>query len=98
MTEGPQVDPDAVERLAAAGVTPAFANRVYVQVNDDVTRLAFAELVYGQMRYHTAIVMPTQDAIALATLVLRLHQQHETDKLKVDANDTDPVRKSDAGD
>ena len=76
------------------GLTPAFANRVYVLVRPDTTRIAFGEYVAGDPEldtsFHTALVMPTQDALALANLILQLFEKNQARHAQAPEKTTQP--------
>lgn len=56
-----------------------FTNSFYV-LSGGVIRIAFAEKYNGEQRFHTAVTMLPQDAMELATLLLRFGSpKHESD-------------------
>jgi hypothetical protein len=67
-------------QVGGSELTPIFANRFYVLVTPSVTRVAFGEFVAGDpdsdTNFHTAMVMPTPQALQLANLILELHQKN----------------------
>lgn len=60
-------------------VTPVFANITNITTSGDVTRISFGETWGGGAgpRYHTAVVMPTQAALELATLIQQIVAVHQ---------------------
>ena len=71
-----EIDPSTIPGLDLAAL---FANRFNVTVGPTNTRITFGEYVVGDPDkdsvYHTAIVVPTDDAVALATLIFELTGQ-----------------------
>ena len=67
-------------QVGGSELTPIFANRFYVLVTPSVTRVAFGEFVAGDpdvdTNFHTAMVMPTNNALQLAKLILELHEKN----------------------
>ena len=67
--------------VPALELTPAFGNKSNVTMNAFTTRIAFGEYVAGDqnadINYHTAIVMTTLDAVAMANLILALFSQNQ---------------------
>ncbi|WP_292532120.1 hypothetical protein [Methylocystis sp.] len=65
--------------IPALDLTPIFSNRCNVTINQNITRFAFGEFVAGDQKtdvvYHTAVVMPTADAVVLADLLGRMITQ-----------------------
>ncbi len=57
-------------------IAPIFSNRFFVTSVGSTTRIAFGEYVVGNPEvdtiYHHAVVIPTQDARALAELLARI--------------------------
>jgi hypothetical protein len=74
-TSEPKLTTDP-SQVAGLGLTPVYANRFSVTLNPVMTRIAVGEFVAGKPEtdsvYHTVIVAPTSDAVALANLILEI--------------------------
>lgn len=59
-------------------LTPVFANITNVTTMGDVTRISFGESYAGVgTRLHTSVVLPTQSALELATLIQQVVGTHQ---------------------
>lgn len=66
----------AAEEFPGWGLDPLFSNRVNVSAGSHFIRLAFGETLGGEeSAYHTLVVMPANDALNVANLIIRLHAQ-----------------------
>ena len=69
----------SLSQIGGADLAPIFANRFYVLVGPATTRTAFGEFITGDpssdTNFHSAHVMPTENAVQLAKLILELHQR-----------------------
>ncbi|HPI62600.1 MAG TPA: hypothetical protein PK803_01350 [Alphaproteobacteria bacterium] len=53
-----------------------FSNRFYITARPDVIRISFGEVTLSpHTSYHSAVVMPIDDAEALGTLLLKFVQE-----------------------
>jgi len=70
-------------------LTPLFCNRFNVTLGIMTTRIAFGEFVVGNpeadSNFHTAVVLPTIDALELARLIVALFDQNPQAKSIVEA-------------
>jgi hypothetical protein len=57
-------------------VPALYANRFLVSVNPNITRITFVEQISQEDKPHTAIVMVTSDALALANLIKELSDEN----------------------
>ena len=57
-------------------VPALYANRFLVTVNPNITRITFVEQISQEDNPHTAIVMVTSDALALANLIKELSDEN----------------------
>ena len=61
-------------------ITPTFGNRFNVTMNPLTTRIAVGEFVAGDpnqdSHFHTVLVMPTADALALANVITSLFSEN----------------------
>jgi hypothetical protein len=70
-----------------AELAALFSNRFYVIVTPQTTRLVFSEGAGGViLNHHTAIVMPTTDAIALGKILSEMGQKSLDDEIKAKTN------------
>jgi hypothetical protein len=82
---------DDVEKAAPAppgrepgyGLTPRFSNWVHVNVNGDITRIVFGDLVDGPPEFHTSMAIQTETAVRFARLILKLAEANQERSRKV---------------
>jgi len=69
-----QIEASTVEQENSGAPTAIFANRVFVTVDLDVTRLSFGEQTTadGPIRYRTAVVLRSSDAVQLRDILSNL--------------------------
>jgi len=73
-SETPKITPLNAADIPGLELTPVFCNRVNVTLGAITTRIAHGEFVVGNPEtdgtFHTAVVMPTTDALKLAHLII----------------------------
>jgi hypothetical protein len=81
--DGEKAAPAPPGREPGSGLTPRFSNWVHVNVNGDITRIVFGNLVDGPPEFHTSMAVQTETAVRFAKLLLQLAEANKERSRKI---------------
>lgn len=80
--------PKEVKLSPGADLTPVYSSFFHVRVSDNMSRLVFGDNIIGEpTRYHTAIVMTTENILLLAGLIEKLKRENDEKLAKSKASE-----------